>query len=295
MIGGLLLAAGVAAAAPAPGCPAALARAAELGDADLAALAPALARAIHDQDAPAPADALLGEALRAADDRGAAAGARFRAALARHCALAAAPRLPAAGAADRARAEEILERPAFRRARVDRWAVRRWLLGLWERILALFETREAQQYARFGQLLFLASAAAAALLGAWAVLRRRPGGARSVPSAEEAVPSAPDARLDDAEAAAARGDAARAVRLSMLAALGALERDGAVPPGRTFTGAELVAHLRAASGARRAAAEQLCAIFDRTVYGARAAGAAEAEAALAAARTLGSGPGVARP
>ncbi|HYD42989.1 MAG TPA: DUF4129 domain-containing protein [Anaeromyxobacter sp.] len=296
MIGALLLSARLATAAPAPPCAAALARADGLDNAALAVQAPDLARELRSAAPDTPADAVLAEAARAAEEPGAAAGARFRAAVAWHCALAAAPRLPAAGAREREVAEEILERPAFRRARADPWAVRRWLLGLWERFLALFETPEAQAYARFSQVLFLAAAAAAAALGAWALLRRRPVAAPATAAPPDRTSPAPDARLDAAAAAAARGEAALAVRLSMLAALGALERDAVVPPGRSLTSAELVAHLRAAGADRAQAAQALCGLFDRTVYGASPASPADAAAALAAARALGSdAPGAQQP
>jgi hypothetical protein len=324
------LAAGLPEGGGPAGCAGAIARAQAMGDADLAAAATELASAAAEPGA--PADAILSEALeasRAAASAGPAggggagasreAGARFRAALARHCALAAEPRLPAAAEADRRRAEEILDRPAFRRARADPAVVTRWLRGLWQRILDLFESHETQRYFLFSQVLFLAAAAGAAVFGAWALLRRRPRAARALPAPAPAVGSGPDARLDAAAAAAARGDAALAVRLALLAALGALEREQALPPGRAFTNAELVALLgglepargearaeagvdparakaragpdRAEVGAgpdRSEAVRTLCQVFDRTVYGGRPAGPADAEAALAAARALGS-------
>jgi hypothetical protein len=287
VIEALLLSAALAAAPP--GCTAARAEAGALDDAALAGRAPALARALRDAAPDEPAAALLAEAVRAAEEPGPASGARFRAALARQCELAAEPRLPAAGGAERLRAKEILDRPAFRRARGDARIVRLWLLRLWERLLGLFETREAQRYARFSQIVFLAAVACAIAAGAWALLRRRPGAARPMATSAAALAPAPDARLGAAAEAAARGEAALAVRLSMLAALGALERDAALPAGRSLTGTELVAHVRVVRPDGAEAARTLCAIFDRTIYGGRPAGAAEAEAALAAARALGSG------
>jgi hypothetical protein len=291
----------------APGCPAALARARALSDADLAGDAIAMVDALEAQGAGGPAEALR-EAARAATSgaversggRGEArppvpldaapvrgvAGARFRAALLRHCALASQPALPAPTPAHRARASEILDRPEFRAARGDPEALRRRLLDLWQRVLALLETGEAQRYAAFSRAVFLAAAAVAALLGSLALRRRRTrrSGAHAPPPDAAAPP--PDARLDRAEDAAARGEAARAVRLALLAALAALERQGALPPGRALTNRELVDRLRGTEPARIDALRTLSRLFDRTVYGRLPAGGAEAAAALQAARTL---------
>jgi hypothetical protein len=218
----------------------------------------------------------------------AAAGARFRAALLHHCALASQAALPAPDPGHRARAAEILDRPEFRAARADPEAFRRWLLDLWQRVLALLETGEAQRYAAFSRAVFLTAAAGAALLGLLALRRRRRWPAAPVAEPETAAPP-PDVRLDRAEAAAARGEAARAIRLAFLAALGALERRGVVPPGRALTNRELVEQLPATEPARIDALRTISRLFDRTVYGGLPAGGAEAAAALAAARTLTEG------
>ncbi len=183
----------------------------------------------------------------------------------------------------------ILERPEFRRARADPEPLRRLLRSLWARLLALLETGEAQAFAGFGRALFLAAAATAALLWVWALRRGRAAPRpRALALAVVAGPQA-EAGLDEARRAAARGDGSAAVRLAFLSALAALERDGAVPPGRAFTNGELVALLarRGASGSASLAA--LARLFDRAVYGGRPAGAAEAAAALEAARALGAG------
>lgn len=282
----LLLAAALAAAA---GCPAAQAQAATADDAELAGGAAAVTEALAAGGAGGPTDALREEAARAAasaaGDRR-AAGARFRAALLRHCTLAAQEAFPAPSPADRARAAEILDRAAFRRARADPDALRRWLLEQWQRFLELTETGEAQRYASFGRTVFLAAAAIAVAVGLLALLRRRaPRQAAPAPAREPASP-APDARLDRAEEAAARGQAARAVRLAFLAALAALERRGAVPPGRTLTNLELVDQVRA-EPAGIEALRTLARLFDRCVYGGAPASSAEATAALRAARALG--------
>jgi len=275
--------------AAAPGCPAALARARVLTDPDLCQEAVALVRALEGEGAGGPVFALLEEALLAESAQGAArsgAGLRFRAALGLHCALAARPPLPAAGPADRARAERILDGPAYRRARADPRVLRLRLLSLWRRLLDLLETGEAERYAFFSRAVFLGAAAAAALFGLIALRRRRPAPSPPpTPSPGQRSPS-PDPSLAPALSAAGRGDAASAVRLSLLAALSALERAGEVPSGRTLTNGELVERLRGADPYRRDALHALSRLFDRTVYGERPAGPAEAEAALAAARVV---------
>ena len=282
----LLLAAALAAAA---GCPAAQAQAASVGDSELAGDAAAVAAVLEAGGAGGPADALHEEAARAgaagASDRR-AAGARFRVALLRHCTLAAQEAFPAPSPADRARAAEILDRPAFRRARADPDALRRWLLEQWQRFLELTETGEAQRYASFGRAVFLAAAAIGVAVGLLALLRRRTSRPAAPAPVRELASPVPDARLDRAEEAAARGQGARAVRLAFLAALAALERRGAVPPGRALTNQELVDQLRA-EPARIEALRTLSRLFDRCVYGGAPAGAAEAAAALRAARALG--------
>jgi hypothetical protein len=281
----LLLAAVLTAA---PGCPAALAQASAAADLDLAGEALALVRSLDAEGAGGPVDALRDAALDVTGPDRSAAGARFRAALVHHCDLAARPPLPAASAAQRARAAEILDQPAFRRARADPEALRRRLLSLWQRILALGETSEAQRYVSYSRALFLAAAAAAVAIGLLS-LRRGRAVRRLAPAAPvQILPPAAEARIEDAEAAAARGEGSLAIRLALLAALASLEREGAVPAGRSFTNAELADHLRGAPPVRLGAFVALSRLFDRTVYGGRPAGPSEAAAALQAARALGS-------
>ncbi len=83
--------------------------------------------------------------------------------------------------------------------------------------------------------------------------------------------------------------ASRAIRLALLAALAALERRGAVPPGRALTNGELVEELRDEQPERLDALRTLSHLFDRAVYGGLPAGSADADAALRAARALGAG------
>jgi hypothetical protein len=276
----------------APGCPAALREAGALPDPDLAVGASTLVAQLEVRGAGGPTAALAAEALRGASSPGAdraRAGARFRAALARHCALAGQRPLPTAGPAERALAAEILDRPEFRRARLDPEALRRRLLALWDRLLSLLETGQAQRYAAFGRAVFLGAVAAAVLLAVLAFLR--PQGARRASSPESPASGAapPDARLSAAEAAAAAGQAALAIRLAFLAALAALEREGLVPPGGALTSLELLRHVERAAPARTGALAALSRAFDEVVYGGRAAGASQADAALRAARALGAG------
>jgi hypothetical protein len=287
-----LLALHLAAQAAAPGCPAALQEASALPDSDLAVGAATVVERLAARGAGGPTAALGAEALRGASSPGAdraRAGVRFRAALARHCALAGQPPLPAAGPAERALAAEILDRPEFRRARLDPDALRRRLRALWDSLLSLLETGQAQRYAAFSRTVFLGAVAAAALLAVLAL--RRPLRARRAPSPESPAFGAgpPDARLSAAEAAAAAGQAGLAIRLAFLAALGALEREGLVPPGRTLTSLELLEHVDRSAPARTGALAALTRAFDEVFYGGRAAGAAQADAALRAARALGAG------
>jgi hypothetical protein len=208
-----------------------------------------------------------------------------------HCrALADAPRLPRASEAERRLLAGILDRPEFRRARADPEPLRRLLLALWGRMLALLETGEAQAFAGFSRALFLAAAAAAALLWLWALRRGRAAPRPRPPVPGAAGVDAPaDAGLGAARQAAARGDGRAAVRLAFLAALAALERDGAVPPGRALTNGELAALVARRGGVAGGPLAALAGLFDRTVYGGRPAGAAEAAAAVEAARALGAG------
>lgn len=280
--------------AAAPGCPAALAGAA--GDpAALAREAPPLLAALERAGAGGPTGALRRAALAAAQepegDRGAAgrAGLAFRAALERHCALAAAPRLPAATEADRAALEAVLARPEFRRARLDPAALRRTLLAAWAAVLDLLGSTEAERYASLGRAVLL-GAAAAALLVAAAGLRRR---ARRDREAEAPSPAGsrlplPDASAARAEAALARDDRRQAVRLAFLAALAALEEAGRLPRGRALTNAEMVRRLGAGTAPLAGELSLLARTFDRAVYGARPVEREEAVSSLARARRIGS-------
>lgn len=194
--------------------------------------------------------------------------------------------LPTATAAERALLDDILARPEYRHAAADPRVLRRALAALWERLLELLGTEEAGRYAEVGRALYLGAAAAALLLVAIALRRRRARPApraRAAPSSAPPAPAAPpDGSLAAARAALARGDAREAVRLALLASLGALERAGRIPRGRALTSAELVARAGAAELAPIAAA------FDRAVYGGRPLAPAEATAAVdGAARIAG--------
>lgn len=280
--------------AAAPGCPAALAAAAATPDDALADRAPALVEELEVARA-GPTSAL---ATAAADLDAAAPGtvpgraAAFRAALERHCALAAAPQLPEASAAERAALAEVLARPELSRTHLDPWVVRRALLRLWDWIVERLGTQEAEQYASLGRALFLGAAAAAVAL-AWAGLRRRRRPERPPrPDEQASVPSRP--RADGATATAAeealgRGEIREAVRLSMLAALGALEHAGRVPRGRALTNDELVREVAAPTSPITSAASDLAPLartFDRAVYGGLPVSPAEARAAVERARRV---------
>jgi len=288
----LLLALRGTATAAAPGCPAALEEAGALADGALVRGAAALLGRLEARGAGGPTAALAGEVSRAETLEAVPAGAssRLRAALARHCALAAEDPLPAAGPADRARAAEILDRPEFRRARLDPEALRRRILDLWQHLLALLETGEAQRYAAFSRAAFLGAAAVAILLGLLALGRGRPDRAEgSAPAPPDQGLAPEEVRLSAAEAAARAGQATRAVRLAFLAALAALEREGIVPPGRTLTNGELVRLVDRTAPARSRALAALARTFDEAVYGGRPAGPPQAAAAREAGRALGAG------
>lgn len=285
-------------AAAAPGCPAALARASAERDPRAAAReAPALVVALEREGAGGPTGALRRAALAAAQDAddpadSARATAAFREALERHCALAAAARLPAATAADRASLEAVLARPEFRRARLDPAALRRALLGAWAAVLDLLGTTEAERYASLGRTVLL-GAAVAALLVLAAGLRR--GGRRvreaPAPPPDASLLPAPDESASVAEAALARDDRQGAVRHAFLAALAALEEVGRLPRGRALTNAEIVRRVAPPAGAGPAALAGelalLAGTFDRAVYGARPVEREEAVSSLARARRIG--------
>jgi hypothetical protein len=238
-----LLALALAAMAP---CPAALA-AAQAPDDALAAGAPALVRGLDDAGVgPTGAVAAAAAALAGAEpgDARAEAAAAFRGALARHCALAAAPGLPPASAEDRAALAAVLARPELSPARLDAGAIRRFLVRLWDWLVELLGTSEAERYASLGRALFLGAAAAALVLVVAALRRRREraSASRRGRADEKGAggETAPDVSAVRAEEALRRGDAREAIRLALLAALGALERAGRLPRGRAMTNEEIV-------------------------------------------------------
>jgi hypothetical protein len=285
----LLLAAALGAA---PGCPEALARARGAADPGaLAGEASAIVARLERAGAGGPTRALREAAARAAaagPDR-AAAGSGFLGALERHCALAAAPRVPLPGADERAALEAVLGRPEFRHARLDPGALRRALLAAWAAALDLLGSAEAERYASFGRTVLLTAVAAAAAV-LWAVARRRSAARRREPAPPAAAirPPPQDLSAALAEGALARGDAAGAIRHAFLAALAALERSGRLPPGRALTNREIVAAVeRDPADALGPELSGLAAAFDRTVYGARAASLDDARAALERARRVG--------
>ena len=291
--------------AAAPGCPEALAAAARLeSPRQLGAEAAAIAALLVERGAGGPAAAIeaeadaFAEAARTGQGNLEALARRFRARLARHCALAAErPDGTALRPGDRRALGEILARAEFRRAGSDPDALPRWLAELWRRILDLLGTEEAGRYATGGRTAFFAAAALAVVAGlAWAVRRRRAAQGSERPAAPAATSALlpPDRSDALARAAPAAGRWSEATRLSFLALLGALERDGLVPRGRALTNREMARHL-AAGGPRLPAAlapgfADLAGLFDRTVYGGAPVGAREATAFLERARAL-AGPG----
>lgn len=209
-------------------------------------------------------------------------------AAARSCALVAAPALPGATAAERAKLAEILARPELSRRPGDPDALRRALLALRAWLVELLGTAEAERWASLGRALFLAAAAGAATLLALGLRRRRAGAPRRAraPGPDEEVRAAPDASADRAEEALRAGDAREAVRQAFLAALGALERDGRVPRGRALTNGEVVAALADEPAAPAAEIADLARAFDRAVYGGLPVAAEDARAAVARARLV---------
>jgi len=279
--------------AAAPGCPAALAAGAAPAD-DLASRAPALVEALDQAGAGGPTAALAASARAAAAAAPAArdaAVAAFRGALARHCALASLPAVPEASAADRAALAEVLARPELAQARSDPYALRRALLRLWDWIVELLGTEEAERYASLGRALFLGVAAAALVLVLAGLRRRsreRGTAAREAAGPARAVPEA-DESAARAEEALRNGDGRGAVRYALLAALGALERTGAVPRGRALTNEEVVA-LRSPSPMTSDLAA-LAGAFDRAIYGGLPVAPEEARTAVERARRIAGSAG----
>ncbi len=295
--------------ATAPACPDALAAAEGFDSpAALGLAAPAVVAGLVARGAGGPADALAFEAeafagaVRSGEGDLPALAERFRARLARHCALAAAPAARAGlRPGDRRALEEILSRPEFREARADRGALSRWLADLWRRIIDFLASEEAGRYAAGGRTAFFAAVAAAAAAGlAWALRRRRRAGAagersRALPVASPLPP--PDRSEALARAALQAGNWAEALRQAFLMLLGTLEQKGRVPRGRALTNRELASRLAAAGTGPTAALAggfaDLAARFDGAVYGAAPVVAGEAAAFLARAvelRALCEGP-----
>lgn len=274
----------------ADGCTEATLAANSLSAEALARQAPALVERLAAEGA--PADALLSDLSRARGLEGpaqSAAVARLRASLLRHCALAERPRFARKTEAERMLAAEILERPEFRGARADPMRVREKLKQLFQRLLALLDTPEAERYAGFGRAVFLLAASAAAFLFLLSLRRGRPSRPGLPPPLAEAREAAPDKGLENARAAAARGDGRETVRLSLLAALAALERAGKIPLGRALTNRELVRLLSKPGGADAQPLAVLTHLFDRAIYGGRPTLDAEAKTALEAAKALCAG------
>jgi hypothetical protein len=315
--------------AAAPGCGTALADAGRLSPEALAARAPALVERLAADGAGGPTTALerAASSLAAASPASPPVDAQaltFRAALARHCALANAPPVAGATAGDRAELAAILARPELTRPRGDPYALRRALLAIRDWVLDLLGTSEAERYASLGRALFLAGAAVAGLL-AVAALRRR--ARRAAPASAQTGEGRDSAALTlggdaaRAEEALRRGDAREALRYAFLAALETLERSGGMPGGRALTNGEIVASLGATSTAgsgaavhpersadaeaparsRRASTSTmptpiplstrddlvaLAAAFDRAVYGGVPVGAEDARAAVERARRV---------
>lgn len=263
--------------AAAPGCPEALAAASLESPRQLGAEATAIVARLVERGAGGPATALEAEAEAFAEAARTGAGGldetaeRFRARLARHCALAA--ERPAGAAlrpGDRRALDEILARPEFQGARSGSGALSRWLLDLWQRILDLLGTEKAGRYAVGGRTAFFAAVALAALAGlAWAVRRRRAGRAER-PPVPEAASRLPAPEESDEQALAAFGPRHLFERRGFLRVLRRLELKGWIPRGRALTNQELARHLAAQAGPPAVLAPDfadLAARFDLAIYG----------------------------
>ncbi len=191
--------------------------------------------------------------------------------------------------ADRAALAEVLAGADFQAARWRGDELRRWLADAWERLTAALGTAEAEQWAGLGRLVFFAAVLVAGLL-LWRASRRRrrslpvtgAGQARAVPR-----PEAAGTVVADGERALAAGDLPGAVRLALLAAIGAARRRLGGGAAEALTGGELAGRMAddAFSGLVR--------LHERTAYGLRPLTAAEAASALAVAARLASGAGAA--
>jgi hypothetical protein len=184
--------------------------------------------------------------------------------------------------ADRAALAEVLAGADFQAARWRGEEVRRWLSEAWERLTALLGTAEAEQWAGLGRLVFFAAVLVAGLLFWRVVLRRRRIAPVGGPGLDPAAPLPETSRavIADGERALAAGDLPGAVRLALLAAIGAARRRLGGGSAEALTGGELAGRLadQAFSGLVR--------LHERTAYGLRPVTATEAEAALAAARLV---------
>ncbi len=187
--------------------------------------------------------------------------------------------------ADRAALAEVLAGADFQAARWRGEELRRWLADAWERLTAALGTAEAEQWAGLGRLVFFAAVLVAGLL-LWRASRRRRrivpvtgvGPARAAPQ-----PEAAGAVVADGERALAAGDLPGAVRLALLAAIGAARRRLGGGAAEALTGGELAGRM--ADGAFTG----LVRLHERTIYGLRPLTAAEAASALAVAARLASG------
>ncbi len=177
---------------------------------------------------------------------------------------------PATDTVDRAKLEEIYQRPGFERARRRNDGA---LQQLWKNFVAWFNkafgSRGAETYsvvARFVVLLV------AALVALWAVLKMLGRKRAAVAPAASAGPA--PLVLDDPTTHLGRGrallatDSRAALREGLLALLSTLERQKLARPDRVKTNRELAGELpgRGAPASLTSRVEQLVAWYDRTFY-----------------------------
>jgi hypothetical protein len=184
--------------------------------------------------------------------------------------------------ADRAALAEVLAGVDFQAARWRGEELRRWLADAWERLTAALGTAEAEQWAGLGRLVFFAAVVVAGLLF-WRASRRRRRTARVTgagPDRPAPRPEVAGAVVADGELALAAGDLPGAVRLALLAAIGAARRRLGGGAAEALTGGELAGRLAddAFTGLVR--------LHERTAYGLRPVSSAEAAGALAVAARL---------
>ncbi len=176
----------------------------------------------------------------------------------------------AADTVDRAKLEEIYQRPQFERARRRNDG---GLQRLWRNFVTWFErafgSRGAETYSVVARFLVLL---AAALVALWAVLKML-GRKRASPMLTPRPGTAPLV-LDDPTTHLGRGrallgsDPRAALREGLLALLSTLERRKLARPDRVKTNKELAGELpgRGAAAPLTARVEQLVAWYDRTFY-----------------------------